>query len=257
MTALTARLDFLGAPLDPVSMDEALSLVDDAIESRTRIQQASLNAAKVVRLQNDAVLREAMASCDLVTADGQAVVWAARLLGHAVPERVAGIDLMNSLLAMAARRGHGVYLLGARPDVVEQAAGEIRRRHPGIRIVGTHHGYFDPSEEPAIVADIAATTPDMLFIALETPQKELFLGRHRGKLSVPFAMGVGGAFDVLAGRRKRSPRLVQRLGFEWLFRLVQEPRRLAGRYMVGNSRFLVLVARELTTRRVSDSPRRS
>jgi N-acetylglucosaminyldiphosphoundecaprenol N-acetyl-beta-D-mannosaminyltransferase len=229
----------------------ALSAVQTIVDSGGQGQHASVNAAKVVRLQHDVELRQAIESCELVTADGQPVVWAARLLGHPIPERVAGIDLMEALLDLSEQRSYRVYLLGARPEVLDDAAAEIRRRHPAVSIVGRHHGYFSPSEEAALVADVAAARPDLLFIALETPQKELFLARHRDTLRVPFSMGVGGAFDVLAGRRRRAPRWAQRAGLEWVFRLAQDPRRLARRYVVGNTRFAALVARELVRTRLS------
>jgi N-acetylglucosaminyldiphosphoundecaprenol N-acetyl-beta-D-mannosaminyltransferase len=241
----TARIDLLGAPLDPVTTPEAIAAVDRVIQTGRTAQHGALNAAKLVHLQKDAELKSALWSCDLVTADGQGIVWAARLLGHRVPERVTGIDLMDALLRQADQRGYRVYLLGARSDVVEEAAQRIRARYPRAPIVGMHHGFFAPADENDVVAGIASSKPDLLFVALETPAKELFLARHRDVLRIPFAMGVGGAFDVLAGRRKRAPIWLQRIGLEWLFRFAQEPRRLGARYIVGNAHFARLVGREL------------
>jgi N-acetylglucosaminyldiphosphoundecaprenol N-acetyl-beta-D-mannosaminyltransferase len=250
------RLELLGAPIDPLTLEEALDAVDRIIAEGRRGQHASVNAAKVVRMKSDPELRAAVAGCELVTADGQPVVWASQLLGRRLPERVAGIDLMNGLLARATERGYRIYLLGARPDVVGDAAAALRMRHPGVMLAGYRHGYFSRSEEGEIVSVIAAARPDILFLALETPQKELFLARHRETLHVPFAMGVGGSLDVLAGRRRRAPRWAQRAGLEWAFRLAQEPRRLARRYAVGNARFASLVARELVRgRRVARGER--
>src|SRR5581483_6148018 len=198
---------------------------------------------KVVRLQNDSTLRRAIERCALSTADGMAVVWASRLLGHPLPERVAGIDLMEGVLDLARRRGYRVYLLGARPHVVARAAETIRARHAGIEIAGWHHGYFEPDEDEAIVAEIDAAKPEIVLVALETPAKELFLERACMRVSIPFAMGVGGAFDILAGERRRAPRWMQTAGLEWLYRLRQDPRRMARRYVVGNTRFIWLVVR--------------
>jgi N-acetylglucosaminyldiphosphoundecaprenol N-acetyl-beta-D-mannosaminyltransferase len=253
---LPDRLDLLGAPLDPVTLDEAVAFVDGLIEKGTTGQQASLNAAKVVRVQRDAEFTTALRSCELVMADGVPIVWAGRLLGHSIPERVSGIDLMAALLAHAADRSHRVFLLGARADVIEDAAAEIERRYPGIQIAGRHHGYYTPEEEPDVIAEIEAARPHLLFVAFETPQKELFLSRMRGVLPVPFVMGVGGSFDVLAGRRRRAPLWMQRIGFEWFFRFVQEPRRLWRRYLIGNTMFLVLVCRELVHSRIRPGSRR-
>jgi len=212
------------------------------------MQHVAINAAKIVRLQDDESLRRAVEVCELSTADGTAVVWASRLLGHPLPERVAGIDLMEGVLDLAERRGYRVYLLGARPHVVETVAEVIRGRHPGIEIAGSHHGYFSWDEEEAVVENIRAAQPAILLVALETPAKELFLAHARDGLSIPFAMGVGGAFDVLAGVRRRAPLWMQTAGLEWLYRLLQDPRRMARRYVVGNTRFTWLVLREAASR---------
>lgn len=239
------RLELFGAPVDPVSLSEAVQWVETLVDTGGRGQHAALNAGKIVRFEREPQLLEAIRGCDLVTADGKAVVWAARLFGRTLPGRVAGIDLMQALLGLAERRGFRVYLLGARAQALAAAEAEIVRRHPRIVIAGRHHGYFGPEGEDAVVAEIAAGKPDLLFIALETPRKELFLARHRDRLPVPFAMGVGGSFDVLAGRRRRAPLWMQHAGLEWLFRFLQEPRRLGRRYLVGNARFVAMVLREL------------
>jgi N-acetylglucosaminyldiphosphoundecaprenol N-acetyl-beta-D-mannosaminyltransferase len=162
---------------------------------------------------------------------------------------VNGTDLMEALLERAEQRGWSIYLLGSREDVLTGACAEIARRHPRLRIAGSHHGFFTAAEEDGVVAEVAAARPDILFIALQTPEKELFQARHRAALGVPFVMGVGGSFEVLAGHRRRAPRWAQKSGVEWAFRLVQEPRRLARRYAVGNARFVALVARELARSR--------
>jgi N-acetylglucosaminyldiphosphoundecaprenol N-acetyl-beta-D-mannosaminyltransferase len=246
----SGRIHFLGAPLDPLTLEEALERVDDAIASRRVTLNASLNAAKLVRMQTDSELRESVERCDFVTADGVPVVWAARALGHHVPGRVNGTDLMELVFARAADSGYSVYLFGSEQGVLSRACAEVKRRHPALRIAGTQHGFFSPAEEPAVVQRIAAARPDILFIALGTPQKELFQARHRDELGVPFVMGVGGSFEVLAGVKRRAPRWAQRNGLEWAFRLTQEPRRLAGRYLVGNTQFAWLVGREVLRTRL-------
>jgi N-acetylglucosaminyldiphosphoundecaprenol N-acetyl-beta-D-mannosaminyltransferase len=244
------RIELLGTYLDPLEFDRALECIDEAVATRRPTLNASLNAAKVVRLQRDAALREAVSECELITADGVPIVWAARLLGHRVPGRVNGTDLMEALLARAEQRGWSVYLLGSRDEVLVDARAEIERRHPHLLVAGTQHGYFGAHEEDDVVAGIAAARPDILFIGLQTPAKEFFQARHRAALGVPFVMGVGGSFEVLAGHRRRAPRWAQKSGLEWAFRLVQEPRRLAGRYLVGNARFVGLVVRELARSRL-------
>jgi N-acetylglucosaminyldiphosphoundecaprenol N-acetyl-beta-D-mannosaminyltransferase len=251
MDAASERVHVLGCPIDAVTMEQALARVEDAIQQSQRLQHVSINAAKLVKFQRDPALREAVTGCHLITADGQAIVWAARILGLPLPERVAGIDLLDALLRIAPERGYRVFLLGARPTVLERAEKAIIERYPGVVVAGRHHGYFTREEEPSVVEQIHEARPHLLFIALETPAKELFLARHRSRLSVPYAMGVGGAFDILAGVRHRAPRWLRQLGLEWLFRLAQDPRRLAGRYVVGNTKFTWLVIREAARRRLA------
>jgi N-acetylglucosaminyldiphosphoundecaprenol N-acetyl-beta-D-mannosaminyltransferase len=233
-----------GIALDAVTLRDAVETIDERIFAGEPYEHVSVNAAKLVRIQNDRLLREAIERCELATADGQAVVWAARLLGHRLPERVAGIDLFRALLALAAERQYRIFILGARPAVLEEAGRRLEQEHPSVRVVGVQHGYYAAEEEARIVARIRAASPDMLFLAMETPAKEIFLARHREQLGVRFVMGVGGSIDILAGRRRRAPRWMQRAGLEWLFRLLQDPRRLAKRYVVGNTRFMLLVLRE-------------
>jgi N-acetylglucosaminyldiphosphoundecaprenol N-acetyl-beta-D-mannosaminyltransferase len=244
------RIELLGCPVDAVTLAEAVGRVEAAIASGDSIQHVAINAAKLVKYQRDEDLRAAIDGCELATADGQPVVWAARLLGRPLPERVAGIDFMHALLDASRRGGFRVFLLGARADVLVRAEAAISEQYPGIAVAGRHHGYFAPDEEAAVVEEIAAAAPDLLFVALETPAKELFLARHRHRLRLPFVMGVGGAFDVLAGERRRAPGWMRSAGLEWLYRLAQDPRRLARRYVVGNTRFVVLVLRELPRARL-------
>lgn len=238
------RRHVLGVPVDLLTMEETVASALETISEGRFAQHGALNAAKVVRLQDDEPLREAVFGCEIITADGQAVVWAGRLLGIPIPERVSGIDLMQSLLVAASQRSLRVFLLGARPEVVAKVAALVATEHPGIELVGSRDGYFAPEQEQEVVAEIAAARPHLLFVAIESPKKELFLAGIRDALGACFAVGVGGTFDVLAGERARAPRFAQRVGLEWAFRLLQEPRRLGKRYLVGNSKFLALVARE-------------
>lgn len=219
------------------------------IEQRTVSQQMSVNAAKLVTLRRDPQLREIVSRSALVNADGQAVVWASRILGDPLPCRVAGIDLMAELLALAEREGFSVFILGAREATLETAVRRVRDRHPRLTIAGYHHGYFDDAgaEGHAIREQIRKLKPDILFVAMSSPQKEYWLGEHGPRLSIPFLMGVGGSIDVIAGVRRRAPMLWQRLGLEWLYRLAQEPRRMMRRYVTTNAIFVGLVLRDLVT----------
>jgi N-acetylglucosaminyldiphosphoundecaprenol N-acetyl-beta-D-mannosaminyltransferase len=155
---------------------------------------------------------------------------------------VAGIDLMLRLFALAEQRGLPVYILGARQEVLERAVGRLRERHPRLQVAGYNHGYFTDAETPAVCAEIRASGAKLLFVAIPTPRKEFFLGEYGPQLGVPFVMGVGGAIDVVAGITRRAPRLWQRAGLEWLYRLIQEPRRMFSRYVRTNTRFIWMVA---------------
>jgi N-acetylglucosaminyldiphosphoundecaprenol N-acetyl-beta-D-mannosaminyltransferase len=238
-------------PIHPVDMPAALARVDDFIRARAPHYNIAINAAKVVEFQEDEALRSAIGEAHLLTADGQAVVWAARLLGQPVPARVAGTDLMQALLAHAARRRYSVYLLGAKDAVVRACAEKAQKEHPDLRIAGCRNGYFRRDDEAEVVAAIRAAQPDILFLGFGTPAKEYFMHRHYRALGVPFVMGVGGSFDVYAGLVARAPQWMQRAGLEWAFRLAQEPRRMWKRYLVGNTRFAWIIARELLARGTS------
>ena len=228
--------------LDAVDMAGAIDRIDGFIRDGGPHYNIAINAAKVVACEDDGDMRAAVADAHLVTADGQAVVWASRLLGRAVPERVAGVDLMERI-EHAARRGYAVYFLGARPAIVAEVAAIARARFPALRIAGARDGYF--TDEDDVVAEIRAAAPDIVFLGFGTPAKEYFMHRRYRELGVPFVMGVGGSFDVYAGAIKRAPSWMQRAGLEWAFRVAQEPRRMWKRYLIGNSRFVAIVAREL------------
>jgi N-acetylglucosaminyldiphosphoundecaprenol N-acetyl-beta-D-mannosaminyltransferase len=240
-----SRVDFLGVGLDAITLHEAIEIIERSIFERGHGEHACISPTTLMRALDDVKYLETISRFSLVTADGQSVVWVSRWLGAPVPERVTGTDLMMALLPVAAERDYGVYLLGATPEVLRDAQTAIERLYPGIRIVGSRDGYFQASEEADVVADIARSAADLLFVAMPTPQKEYFIARHRPALNVAFALGVGGTLDIVAGRTRRAPRWMQRYGLEWAFRVAQEPRRLARRFLVGNARFIALVARTL------------
>jgi N-acetylglucosaminyldiphosphoundecaprenol N-acetyl-beta-D-mannosaminyltransferase len=250
----------LGVPIDPLTMEQVLERVDETIASRSRLHIGVVNAAKLVNMRRDPALREDVLASDIILADGASVVWASRLLGQPLPERVTGIDLMTEMLRRGAARGHSVFCLGATPDVLERAVDKMRTEFPGIRIAGQRDGYFKAEEQEAVAEAIAAARPDILFVAMTSPKKENFLRRWSPHMQVPVCHGVGGSFDILAGKVKRAPAAWQRLGLEWLYRVLQEPRRLWRRYLVTNSAFTALVLRKWLSRlrhtAGSEEPRR-
>jgi len=239
------RAQVLGCGIDRVDLQESVAYCEAVIDARGFAQHMAINVAKLVAMRSDPQLRHGVETCELITADGQPVVWASRLLRDPLPERVPGIDLMQALLARAAQKRYRVYILGARPADLGRAVAHIRSSYPGVDIVGYRDGYYADTEEAAVATAIRQAEPDILFVAMSSPRKEYFLSGHGRSLGVPFVMGVGGAVDVLAGVTRRAPIILQRNGLEWLFRLAQEPRRLALRYAATNSRFVALLSREL------------
>jgi N-acetylglucosaminyldiphosphoundecaprenol N-acetyl-beta-D-mannosaminyltransferase len=241
-------VDVLGCLVDRVDMDQAVRICEQAVVTRRPVQHVAINAFKLVTLRTDPDLRGVVEACELVTADSRPILWASRLLGDPLPCHVGGIELMHELFAVAERNGHSIYILGARPEVLETAIDRIREMHPQLRIAGSHHGYFVPEEDRLVSEEIAAAAPDMLFVAISSPRKEQFLGANRDVLSVPFMMGVGGSIDIVAGVTRRAPAWMNHAGLEWLFRLIQEPRRLFRRYAVTNTLFIAILVRALVSR---------
>ena len=224
------KVNVLNVPVDAVNMEETLELVTAFIGERVSHVIVTANAEMVMQATEDEELYNILAQADLVLADGIGVVWAARHQGSCLPERVAGADLVNRLLAMAAAQGYKVFFLGAAPGVAEQAAQKVRSQYKNIEICGTRDGYFTPETEPSVITAITEASPDILLAGLGVPRQEKWLWKHKDILRVPVCIGVGGVLDVLAGVTRRAPIWMQKSGLEWLYRLVKQPWRI-GRMM--------------------------
>jgi N-acetylglucosaminyldiphosphoundecaprenol N-acetyl-beta-D-mannosaminyltransferase len=251
-TAPRARGGLPGISIDSLSLEQAVSRCNDAIEQGDFLSFGMVNAAKAVAMRKNEPLRRAVSGCDIVLADGQAVVWASALLGVPLPERVAGIDLFTALLGQASLRGYRVYFLGARADVLESMLAQVAARYPGLKVAGSRDGYFSADDEPQIVRAIQQTAPDLLFIGMSSPRKELFQARWGAATGARVVHGVGGSFDILAGITRRAPLWWQRHGLEWLYRAIQEPARLGGRYLRTNLAFVALVMAAAAGRRAGE-----
>jgi len=237
------RADLLGCSVDILTMAETVELARTSMRDRRRLQHVALNVAKFVNMRTDRVLQSDVMASDVIGIDGMGIVLALRLLGVPVKERVAGIDLFWEVLKVCARDGFRPFLLGATPEVLHGAAEVISAHHPSIRIAGLRDGYFRPEQEAEVVEQIINSKADCLFIAMPTPRKERFLAAYRDRLGVPFIMGVGGSLDVVAGYVRRAPPIVQSMGFEWLYRVYQEPRRMWWRYVNTNTLFAGILIR--------------
>lgn len=217
------RFGLLGTPIDRVTFDEALEKIEQAIASGQRALVCTPDTTAIWRAQRDRALREVYERASLVTPDGTGVVWAARLLGVPLRERVSGIDLLEKLFARG--KALKIFLLGAAPGIAERAAQRLSERYSDLQIVGTHHGYFEKDNH--IVELVRRARPDILLVGLGVPRQELWMLEHRAELDVAVMIGVGGCFDVWAGRLSRAPQRLRRWGLEWAYRVCQEPRRLA------------------------------
>lgn len=234
------RYPILNTYVNALSLDETIAEVEKIIEARVPTQHVVINASKVNLMESDSALRGIVNACPLINADGASIVWAAKQLGVPLTERVTGIDLFLNLIALAPEKGWKVYLFGAKQEVVTKVKAIFEEAFPGIQIVGYRNGYFSEADEPEIVADMAASGADMMFVAFSSPKKEYWVHKYLNQLGIPFVMGVGGSFDVVAGVTDRAPKWMQDRGLEWFYRFVQEPGRLWKRYILGNAQFVML-----------------
>lgn len=239
------RFPFLGLMFHADSMQDALSRLDEFIARRTPRMVFTPTAELIVRAQKDTALREVYDRADMLTIDSFVVYYTARLFGKPVTEPVSAARLMFNFLPRAQEKRYRLYMLGASRDVVTTVVDVLTARYPGIQIVGWHDGYFNVNEDTAVADDIAAKQPDVLFVAMSSPLKENFVSRNLAKMNVPVSIGVGGSFDIIAGKCALAPEWVSRIGCEWLYRLIQEPRRMWKRYLVTNTKYLMVVAKEL------------
>jgi N-acetylglucosaminyldiphosphoundecaprenol N-acetyl-beta-D-mannosaminyltransferase len=229
--------------MNVIGMRDTVEWIDSRIKKQQFTHHVVVNVAKLVNMRRNSRLRCSVAACDITNVDGMGLIYGARILGISIHEKVSGIDLFHELLVLAARREYPIFLLGAKEEVVEKVVIILQKRYKGLKISGHHHGYFW-SDELSIVEEIRKSSARLLFVGITSPKKEEFINRWKGQLGVDFVMGVGGTFDVVAGKVKRAPYWMQIYGFEWLFRTIQEPRRMWKRYLVTNSIFAWLVLKE-------------
>lgn len=247
-TYAQGRQLLLGCPVDALAREEILARAATAIRTRGRCSIEGLNVAKIIQARRDPALMQALHNADIVHVDGAGAALATKLLGLRMPPRRAGIDLMDDLIAQCAELGASVYLLGAKDAIVTRTAAALQARYPTLKIAGTRNGYFAESEYASVAQAIHTSGATLLLIGISSPKKELFLHAHMQRCGVQVAMGVGGAFDVVAGVVARAPRWMQRAGLEWFFRMLQEPRRLARRYVETNAVFGLLLGMALLRR---------
>jgi len=240
--------DLFGCSIDSLTMEQTIDRVEMIIKDGTPKQHVVVNVAKIVNMQKDQNLLQILNSCDMVNADGMPIVWASRILSKPLPCRVAGIDLFQKLVELSNKRGYRPFFFGARETVVTEVVKIFRQKYPKLKVAGFRNGYFSKSEEAGIANMIRESEADMLFVGFSSPMKERFLNEWMRTMQIPFCMGVGGGFDIVAGVTKRAPFWMQEYGMEWFYRFLQEPRRMWKRYVTTNPVFLWMVIKEYLKR---------
>lgn len=234
------RYPIMNTFVNAVSMDESIDYVERIIKERIPTQHVVINALKINLMEADPKLAEIVNACPLINADGASVVWAAKRLGIPLKERVTGCDMFQNLVRVAAEKGYKIFLFGAKEEVVTKVKSIYEKQYPGIQIVGYRNGYFTEKDEPEIVKQMHDSGADMMFVAFSSPKKEYWVNKYLNEIGIPFVMGVGGSFDIVAGVTERAPKWFQEHGLEWFYRFIQEPKRMWKRYIIGNTKFVAL-----------------
>jgi len=233
-------VNVLGIDVFSVRMAQLLNICEEHIDSKKTLLLGVVNVAKLVNYRKNVELQRSLMEADIVLADGLPIIWLSRMLGDPLPERVTGIDIMYELLKEADKKHYRVYFLGAKPEVLQTMIKTIQKDYLGIPIAGYRDGYFDKDEEQDVAKNIKDSHADILFVGISSPKKENFLKNWLNFIDVPICHGVGGSFDILAGVTNRAPIWMQKCGLEWLYRLIQEPRRMWKRYLITNMIFIKL-----------------
>ena len=238
------KVNLFETDIDCLTMEETIQIVDKIIQDRTPRQHVVVNALKFAMMNSDPGLKNIVNSCDIISADGLPVVWASRILSQPLPERVAGVDLFQNLVKSCSQKGYRPFFFGARQEIVVKTIENFKEKYPNLEVAGYRDGYFTEEQEPQISDIIRNSRADMLFVGISSPIKEIFLNKWMNYMQIPFCMGVGGSFDIIAGKTKRAPVWMQESGMEWFYRVLQEPRRMWKRYATTNSIFVWMVLKE-------------
>lgn len=242
------RICILNTEIDALTFMDTVRLVEEYIKRKIPLHLIGVNADKINALNKEEHLKRIVNSCGIINADGASVVLASRFLKKPLPERVAGIDLMLKLIELSAEKGYRVYLLGAKQEIIEKTAQELKSRYPKLILAGIHNGYFKEPNWPEISDELKAVKPDLVFVGITSPLKEYLIEYLQNEGNKCVFMGVGGSFDVISGEIPRAPIWMQKMNLEWLFRVIQEPRRLFMRYFTGNAVFMWAVLKEKLTK---------
>ena len=235
---MTNRIKVLGINIDPLTMRETVDTVEQYVLGKRALHLMGVNADKINQCHTDEKIKKIVNDSGIINADGASVVLASKFLGTPVPERVAGIDLMQSLLELSNNKGYSVYFFGAKEEVLQDMLKAFKNDYPNLIVVGHRNGYFSADDEQDIQEDIRKKNPDFVFVGITSPKKEYIIQKFMANGVNSVFMGVGGSFDVLSGHIQRAPLWMQKSNLEWLFRVANEPKRLFKRYFVGNVTFI-------------------
>ena len=241
---MTNRIKVLGINIDPLTMRETVDTVEQYVLGKRALHLMGVNADKINQCHIDEKIKKIVNDSGIINADGASVVLASKFLGTPVPERVAGIDLMQSLLELSNNKGYSVYFFGAKEEVLQDMLKAFKNDYPNLIVVGHRNGYFSADDEQDIQEDIREKNPDFVFVGITSPKKEYIIQKFMANGVNSVFMGVGGSFDVLSGHIQRAPLWMQKSNLEWLFRVANEPKRLFKRYFVGNATFIKRVLDE-------------
>lgn len=221
------RISILGVPIDVLTMDQAIARIEEFIATGQPHSVITADSSGIVEAHKDPEFFSIFQSADLITADSVGVLWAARRKGTPLPERVSGVDIFERICKRSAEKGYKLFLLGSEPGIADMAAERCRLLFPGCNIVGSRHGFFPPDSDEVVAQEIAASHPDVLFVAMGMPRQEKFIRKTRQIVGASVAIGVGGTLDVYSGRTKRAPKWIQKIKMEWFYRLMQNPKKIA------------------------------
>lgn len=238
------RIEILNTIIDVLDAQQTIELVEEYVKHKEPLHLIGVNADKINEVNSNERMKEIVNSCGIINSDGASVVLASKFLGKPLPERVAGIDLMQSLIALSENKGYSVYLLGARQEVVEKTVEVLKQRYPKLILAGYRDGYFSEAEWESISDELKERRPDFVFVGITSPMKEYLVEYLQDAGNNCVFMGVGGSFDVISGYIRRAPLWMQKINLEWLFRVMQEPKRLFKRYFFGNIVFIKAVMKE-------------
>ena len=239
------RVNLLNIAVDKIKTEEVIREIFEAIEKGEKKHIVFVNALKVYLVDKDPELKKSIFDADLVLPDGMPIVWISRLFNRQLPERICGTDLFEILLKECENRNKSVYFLGSKDEILKKMLNVINRTNPKLRIAGFRNGYFSDFDDDNIINEINNSKADILFIGISSPKKEIWAYKYKAKINTPVVMGVGGSFDVLAGVVSRAPKWMQKVGLEWFYRVIMEPRRMLGRYLKTNLYFVFVVLKYL------------